>query len=453
MKKVFIKSLVICVVCFMCAGISRIVFGEKNRSSAETVAASSYDEPTAEYEYYNDDVYQSASWNFSPAAYLSLNTSGANTEVVPADREDIGLDIIIPEGEHIFLRAYEEDEQLSIEIRPDNVTFFGDVEFGTVDWLEDIFHGTSNIKAVISMPMTIYESLECRLGSGQLTLKEPTARRYDIEIGSGNFQMIGNCDFSAYNCDIDLNSGSASISDVKSEAYDIEVNSGDFRMDGDENFTAAMYDVELNSGKAVITNMTTAAYNLEIGSGRFDYSGLSGSGTINMGSGKGALAYSDCNGDNELEMGSGTVDIYLPERGAIISADIGSGSVTVDGFGMNQKISDGDEIRVGSGEYVYAVDIGSGKVKFKELKDYTVPEETDAISEVTDESEFTVTKDESSPEAAVVDSITEDSSVVGVEEVPGEPAETRETQEISDIPEFIAENDEVGVTENADNAA
>lgn len=464
MKKVFIKSLVICVACFMCAGISRIVFGERSSGyGSDTVAESSYD-----IEYVNEDIYQSTSWSMAPAAYLSLNTSGADVKVVPADGDEIGLDVTVPEGEHIVVRAYVEDEVLIIEIRPNNVTFFGDIDFGTVDWLEDIFHGTSDIKAEISLPQTIYESLKCRLGSGKLSLTEPAARYYDINIGSGNFQMIGNRDFSAYNCDIDLNSGSAAVSNVKAGSYNIEINSGDFQMDGDENFSADIYSVELNSGKAVITNMAAHGYDIDIGSGRFDYSGMSGGGTVNMGSGKGTLAYSDYFDFTELDIGSGSVDVYLPENGAVISAEIGSGSVTVNGFGINNTLHDGDEITVGSGGNTYAVDMGSGSVTFREIKDYTAPE-TNAISEVTmmSESEFAVTKDQLSPETPMVENVepitaaegmTEDDGTVGVAEVPEAPEapeapKAPEAPEAPEPPDITDTDGEAGITENADNAA
>lgn len=420
MKKLFFTSLIICVISFMCAGISRILLGEKDGyRTSETVDEAYYDE-----NYLSGDIYETGYYELPLCPYISLNTSGADVKVVPGgDGGMIGLKLTIPEGEHIYVDATKTDnETLTIEIRPDTVTFFGDAdEFGTVDWLEDIFHGSSNIKAEITMPQTIYESLNCKLGSGKLTVSEIAAWHNDISVGSGNFQIIGKSDFAADNFVVKLNSGNFEAGHIASGDYNINVNSGSLQMNCVNTDVADNFKVDLSSGKAVITGMYTDSYDFNIGSGSFDFSGLTGSGQIDMGSGKGVIAYAESDEPVDLEMGSGLLDIYLPENGTTVSADFGSGSIAVNGFGMNQKFTDDFDINLGNALNAMNIDMGSGIIKIGELSSYTPPAEVE-ISEVT------VT------DTSTVEAESMEGAVITVEQVPNEAPEAPSAPEAPDAP-------------------
>ena len=132
--------------------------------------------------------------------------------------------------------------------------------------------------------------------------------------------------------------------------------------------------------------MESDRFDIDIGSGNFTLDRLSGNGEIDMGSGKGSIFFCDKpNVDvikHELDMGSGNLTLYYPEDGGLIlSNDIGSGKIEIDGFDHKKTLTgssqDGlNQFAMGNGGVYLDIDLGSGTVTIKDTKSYSAPEIT-----------------------------------------------------------------------------
>lgn len=343
MRKLLFSAIPICLVSFILFGISVAVLGTRY----DTVNSEVYDEVFNRHQYLSETVTR-GEWTLTDAAKpdVNLRTSGVNAYVVQSNDDYVHIRVASKNDSSVRVNVYTEDEKLNIEVCPPNIIFDGEVDFGKIFWLDDIFHGSPDTEVVISFPQLIYDELDIEHGSGTLMVDGLNAKYNDFDIGSGRFEFSKS-----------------------------------------EQFTADYFNVDVGSGSTVISNMQTEHYRIELGSGHYDLSGLSGSGEIDMGSGNGSIAYSDFVDFNDeydhetevcdLNMGSGTLNLYFPDNsGCYLYADIGSGSINVNAYGIEKKLthsSDEDELILGenSNTLNYNINMGSGKINIRNTSEYT----------------------------------------------------------------------------------
>lgn len=404
MKKFFLKSVVFCIISFICFQLSVSIFEKKQRNTSTVYheVNSNYNQGKASI--FSGDYTDSNVWTvLNKFPGIHINSAGIDTIVTRGESTDIKVRLDNPAGRKIHVEAVYSGQDLYIEARSTNITFLSNAPFGLVSWLEDIFtDGASKATVIIEFPETKYSNLIIQQGSGSMKVHDLYAASNNIHIGSGDFEFLRRS----------------------------------------ESFVSSTFDFELGSGKAVISGMQTEDYRIDIGSGSFNINDLSGTGTINMGSGSGSIAYKEYNGSCKIDMGSGSLKLYLPEDSSMrVSADIGSGSVSVDACGVSAKLtshSDDDPVIIGDGEYDLFVDMGSGHVSVFDRSAYSepvikgiiissyenevitsssssqyeqstilppaevesVPEDNSNFSEASSDQSVTVTEQESSPEAA-----------------------------------------------------
>lgn len=340
MKKLFFSAIPICLVSFISFGITVAILG--TRYSGNNYAANSgvYSEVYTDYgtvTFIDQEVSGTGEWTLTEAKPgVILRTSGVKAYVIQSVDEYIHLRV---NGDRIVVKAESDGSRLELEVHPPEITFGNIIDFGQILWNEDIFHGSPSAEVVIAFPKLIYDSLAIQHGSGTLMVDGFNAADNYFDIGSGRFEFS------------------------KSDQY-----------------FADHFDINLGSGSAIINNMQTRAYRIDIGSGSFDFNGLSGCGSIDMGSGKGNIAFYENTAQysGRLDMGSGNLTMFLPdEYGCALGMDIGSGSIDVDAYGKKATFKDDDYTELGnvddSGSY-FEIDMGSGKVYIRNTSAYTMPE-------------------------------------------------------------------------------
>ena len=346
MKKLFFSAIPICLVSYILFGISIAILDTKpyrgGASSGIYTDVIDYGMVT----YIDETVSNTGKWILTDVMPgVTLQTSGVKAYVIQSADEFIHLYVNSPNGNNIAVKAKCDGGTLDLEIHPPEITFGDIINFGQILWSEDIFHGSPSAEVVISFPKLIYDSLEIQHGSGTLMVDGFNAAYNHFDIGSGRFEFS------------------------KSEQY-----------------TADHFDIDVGSGSVVMSNLQSRRYNIDLGSGNYDLSGLSGYGEIDMGSGKGSIAYSrflgstydDCGDACELDIGSGLLDLYFPDdEGCQLYTDIGSGSVSVNAYGVEKKFthgSDGEEVSLGDvNDRFYYINMGSGKVNIYNTSEYTAP--------------------------------------------------------------------------------
>lgn len=342
MIKGLIGSLIAAAVFFAAGGISVAVIGLSDE----------YEEinETADVEWRSGTIADerisgSKTWNFEEndkLSEISINTSSFKTRIEPSEDGKMSVSVSTNKYKSADVEiSYDGD---GIDISLSGSRFFGFISFGIGSV------GT----AVISVPDNIYEELSIDLGSGSLDARGIRADKSSLEIGSGSFKLSM-----------------------------------------PEDFTARELEVDIGSGSVTIDNAAAKYYEVEMGSGSFDISGLTGSGSIDIGSGSGTARFAEINGtQNDIDMGSGSLKVYIPsDTKADLYTDIGSGSVTLDCCGVKEKLTNGNDghypLNGGYGgghghdhddrSGSINVDMGSGHISFFDL-------EPAAIQQVTIES-------------------------------------------------------------------
>ncbi len=325
MKKIIVFLSIVCALSFIAFWISCGILGRRYTGSG--TAHVNYS--SGERSIFGALVKSDCDWEIvNEFPHVKINAAGAKTIIQQHAGNRILVNAQVPDGREVYVGAtYNESAgELTIEARPQNVTFANVVEeFGKVLWSDDVFKFPEGVTVTISFPQTIYESLAIKLGSGKMYVDELYAGYTTVDIGSGTFEM------------------------QRSEDYE-----------------GSMFTLDLGSGKARVKNMRTSSYDIDIGSGSFNITGLSGDGMIDMGSGSGTLVLANDCEKLEVDMGSGALDVYLEETGATVKTDIGTGSVNIDAYGMKTKLGmkddDNEPVAVGNGAAEIDIEMGSGSV-------------------------------------------------------------------------------------------
>lgn len=324
MKKLLAFLIPVCIISFIGFGVTRAVFGRQYSQ-------------TSPVEYGDRNIFSSLAitdthWEVvNEFPYINLHCAGATTIVKQNDGDRILIDAVVPSGREVYVGASYNNDELTLEVRPKNITFSDIIEeFGKVLWSDDVFEFPDDVVVTISFPKTIYDLLNIKLGSGTLYVDELYAKFDSIEVGSGTLEMRRN-----------------------------------------ENFTSDQLTLDIGSGNVKLDGFNTGNFDIDIGSGKFAVSGLSGTGLVDMGSGKGSLAFAENLMSVGIEIGSGTLDLYFENSGAAVSSSIGSGSVNINAYDVNAKLTQSDNDRedavmFGNGLAIVNIEMGSGKVNILE---------------------------------------------------------------------------------------
>lgn len=345
MKKLFLTSVVLCILGLVCFGISVGILGKRHSGSSYAYIDRSEYYGNGVGTIFRGDYSSSASWTImNKFPDININSAGINTIITRGESDRITVRLNDPDQKTVHVEAVYDGNRLTIEARSTNITFVSDGTFGLVSWLEDIFTGSSsNTTVIIEFPEMLYNSLHIQQGSGSMKVHDLYAEYNNIHIGSGSFEFLR-------------------------------------RSAG---FVASTFEFELGSGKAVISGAQAEHYDIDIGSGSFDINGLSGYGIINMGSGSGSIAYKEYNGGCDLDIGSGNLRLFFPENSSVeINADIGSGKISIDACDIKADINshnDDEYFHLGDGEYPLNIEMGSGKISILDLSEYAAPEITTIV--------------------------------------------------------------------------
>lgn len=389
MKKLFGLFIPLCIVSFVAFGISVAVLGLNTPETSTNSMSVGFSQVV------EDMVFSSSNeWEFEPSPSIQLQTAGINAKVSPTENENCSVKLNNPSGKNIYVGIKTTGEVLQIEIHPKNITF-GEVDFGVISWLDDIFSGSNNVSAEILMPEAIYNELNVQQGSGSLDISNIYCSNSNISIGSGEFSYSREKYYTGDYTSVSLSSGTAKLDNIcAGNMNSFTVSSGSLTVSADAPQVTRETNLRLDSGSVVLNNAESEKFDLDIGSGKFEINGLSGDGRIDMGSGRGKISYLNVNGLTSIDLGSGNLSISLPkDTAACLAMDIGSGTVDVN-FGGNSKTyyndNDDDIVFLGeignksnyfrdedgihyindNGEDVicgFEADMGSGHISFGEL--------------------------------------------------------------------------------------
>lgn len=391
MKKIFVTSCSLFLVCLIGFGVTALIFGREYRSDHYITDSSYFDNADYESSIFRGDYNASDSWTVhNKFPYVNINSAGVKTVIGRSNTEDIKIQLLNPNNKTVHVEAVYLGDELTIEARPTNITFdINNVEFGLINWLEDIFNGNSDVTVMIGFPEAIYTRIAIHQGSGSMQVNDLYSEYYSVHIGSGK------CEFSR-------------------------------SFEG--GFISSNFDLTLGSGTAVFDGMETEYFDIDIGSGKFNLNRLGGYGRIDMGSGKGEISFVEVpvsyRGDytKHIDMGSGNLTLYFPENGGITidNMDIGTGKVDINAYGAEKTFNSSncdevEEVVLGEGGGDLYIDMGSGNLAIRDSSAYTAPEIISEfiITSVPDESG---SASESSIEFAYTSSYSQTAGITEVEE-------------------------------------
>lgn len=232
--------------------------------------------------------------------------------------------------------------------------------------------------AVIKLPDYVYEKLSIDLGSGNLDVNGISARKNELDIGSGKLEFSQAEGFSADELTVDIGSGYVNLKEARANRCSIDMGSGKLEADLGSGFTAENLEVDIGSGSLTLTNAASLYYNIDMGSGTFNVSGLSGSGEIDVSSGSGKASFINAGGSNSFSVSSGSLDVFLPDdTTAVIGASVSTGSISIDCGGVKERLTSGrDELfTLGGGSQSAGnikAHVSSGRISFKDTGEQTV---------------------------------------------------------------------------------
>lgn len=321
MKKLLGFLIPVCIISFICFGVSSMFLPRSGYSVGDPINDGN--------KYVFEGVVNTdRTWRiFDEFPIINLNSSGVKTIVNQHDGNEIIVSASVPSGRNVYVGAYYDDEQLTIETSRDNVSFSDIVDsFGKVLWSEDIFTSSDGVVVTVSFPKSIYDYVNVKLGSGELYVDELYAKNNDIRVGSGTLRMSRSKRYVSEYLGVYIGSGDVKIKDYHSNSFDVH-----------------------------------------LGSGKCEISGLEGNGTLDMGSGSCKLITNDSLSTFSGDISSGKLELYVAEGGAQITASVGSGSVNVNAYGVEEKVNNStveceQPIVFGNAEAALDIELGSGKV-------------------------------------------------------------------------------------------
>lgn len=298
LKHAFGTLIPICVISTVLFGVSVLILGTGS-AKAET---------------HEDDWELDGSYS-----EIQLDLSSYNVKVKPTDGDVTTFYYSGSNSEDIHTIISGEKLKVSTNTAWFRWSFpFSDIIEGikTGSW-DNVFEGDT---LEIGIPQAQYDLIEVNLGSGSVKLSGLDVKKWECNIGSGNFEYRDN--------------------------------------------TAKSIRLDMGSGKVTMTDAASEEFVLNVGSGNFDIRGLTAPIDFDMGSGNGTIDFAQVNGSGVFELGSGNLTVVIPEdTNAKLTADKGSGNITIKACGVNQQLNDNGSVTLGSGENKLHFELGSGNVK------------------------------------------------------------------------------------------
>ncbi len=151
MKKLFLTSVIFCLIGFFLFWISAGITGFKPRSSNTYYYETSYDSSRNRSTIFSGDYTNSGRWTVpNKFSNVNINSAGIDTIITRGESSDIKVRLDNPASKEIHVEAVYDHNTLTIEARKTNITFLSHVTVGLVSWLDDIITGESSKPVVIS---------------------------------------------------------------------------------------------------------------------------------------------------------------------------------------------------------------------------------------------------------------------------------------------------------------
>lgn len=330
MVKGLIGSLIAAAVFFTAGGITAAIMGTNAN-------------PLKSFKKFGDDFDNllldsdtDGTWYFDNTPELSLGLSSAKTTITPIEGDQISLSVSSEDASigvsRLSVKAALNSDKSRLAISVSRNGFF----------IFDI----SSITVAIGLPKCVYNRFELSLGSGSVDAKEVNALTNDISVGSGKLFFRQNEDFTANIMDISMGSGAIEITRSAAEYLAINIGSGSLIMDTAK---TSQFDINMGSGRFEVNGLSGSG-NIDVASGngiaRFsDTSGIDGT-ELDLSSGKLAVylpndtsarintdissgsVVVDCCGVND-KLGTDDESVTLGNGAAEISADVSSGKLSI----------------------------------------------------------------------------------------------------------------------------
>lgn len=369
MIKGFVCSLISAAVFFAAGAMSVAIIGSNDDAFSvnETVTM---EREGGTYVNVDEKVSGNKTWIYRDCKGLSkVNLDASELDVTVEPSSDGSMSVEVSTQKFRSVSVDIECDSDSVDIKLKNGFFISFFEPGS---------------AVIKLPDYVYEKLSIDVGSGSVDAKDISARKNELNIGSGRLDFSQAEGFSADELTVDISSGYVNLKDTRANRCFIDMGSGKLDADLGSGFTAEKLEVDIDSGSATLTNAASLYYNIDIGSGRFNVSGLSGSGEIDMSSGSGKASFINAGGSNSFSVGSGSLEVSLPaDAAAVIDASVSSGSISIDCGGVKKKLPSGRDEPVtlnGGSQSIGSIKahVSSGRISFKDTGNRTVGIGSDA---------------------------------------------------------------------------
>lgn len=363
MIKGFICSLISAAVFFAAGAMSVAIIGSNDDALSvnETVTM---EREGGTYVNVDEKVSGNKTWIYRDCKGLSkvnLDVSTLAVTVEPSDDGSLSVEVSTKKFRSVSVDI--ECNSGSVDIKLKNGFFFCFGDPGS---------------AVIKLPDNVYEKLSIDLGAGSVDAKGISARKNELDIGSGKLEFSQAEGFSADELTVDIGSGYVNLKEARANRCSIDMGSGKLEADLGSGFTAENLEVDIGSGSLTLANAASLYYNIDMGSGKFDVSGLSGSGEIDVSSGSGKVSFINAGGSNSFSVSSGSLEVFLPtDATAVIGASVSTGSISIDCGGVKEKLTSGrDELFTLDGGSQSSGNIkahvSSGRISFKDTGEQTV---------------------------------------------------------------------------------
>lgn len=190
------------------------------------------------------------------------------------------------------------------------------------------------------------DSMELSMGSGIVDAEGVNALENEIAVGSGKLMFSQSADFTANSMHFSMGSGIAEITSSAAEYLDINIGSGSLKMDTSK---TERFDIEMGSGKFEVNGLSGSGsidVSSGIGTARFsDAGGINGT-ELELSSGRLSVYLpNDTNAQINTDISSGSVDVdccgvkeklrsddefvILGKGGAEIDANVSSGKLSI----------------------------------------------------------------------------------------------------------------------------
>ena len=180
-----------------------------------------------------------------------------------------------------------------------------------------LFGSSVSSELTLTIPETLYNSLDINLASGKVYSQKITADNFKANVASGSVEL----GIAAEDIYVNIASGSTLLTNC-----------------GEDN--ADEITIQVASGKVELNGYGAEKTNINIASGSVQLNGISGKVNGERASGKLTMVYSEWNDDLDIKLLSGNADVTLPSgSGAVISLKRLSGSMNFDLDGNSQKLT------------------------------------------------------------------------------------------------------------------